>query len=47
MKSAETLAGVHTHTHTHTHTGDLENNKRIDIIKKDSNIKTVLILDTG
>ena len=45
MKSAETLAGVHTHTHTHT--GDLENNKRIDIIKKDSNIKTVLILDTG
>lgn len=41
MKKPETLAGVYTHT------GNLENNKRIDIIKKDSNIKTVLILDTG
>ena len=44
MKSAETLAGVHTHTHTHT--GSL-NNKRINIIKKDRNINPVPILDTG
>ena len=43
MKKPETLAGVYIYTHT----GNLENNKRIDIIKKDSNIKTVLILDTG
>ena len=45
MKSAISLAGVHTHTHTHTHTGSLDN-KRINI-KKDSNIKLVTILDTG
>ena len=46
MKSAKSLARVHTHTHTHTHTSSLENikiNKEI----KDSNIMPVSILNTG
>ena len=46
MKSAETVAGVHTHTHTHTHTDNL-NNKINIIINKDSNIKLVSKIDTG
>ena len=44
MKSAETVAGVHTHTHTHT---DNLNNKINIIINKDSNIKLVSKIDTG
>ena len=44
MKKAGSLAGVDTHTHTHT--GSLDN-KKININKKDGNIKPVLILDTG
>ena len=42
MKKAGNLAGVDTHTHT----GSLDN-KKININKKDGNIKPVLILDTG
>ena len=42
MKSAETVAGVHTHTHT-----DNLNNKINIIINKDSNIKLVSKIDTG
>ena len=45
MKIAENLAGVHTHTHTHT--GSLNNNKKINKLKKDRNINPVSILDTG
>ena len=45
MKIAENLAGVHTHTHTHT--GSLNNNKKINKVKKDRNINLVSILDTG
>ncbi|MEI3395905.1 MAG: hypothetical protein V8R82_09550 [Clostridia bacterium] len=40
MKKAGSLAGVDTHT------GSLDN-KKININKKDGNIKPVLILDTG
>ena len=43
MKIAENLAGVHTHTHT----GSLNNNKKINKLKKDRNINPVSILDTG
>lgn len=41
MKIAENLAGVHTHT------GSLNNNKKINKVKKDRNINLVSILDTG
>lgn len=46
MKKPEILAGVYTHTHTHTHTGSLNNNKKINKLKKDRNINSVSILDT-
>lgn len=42
MKKAGSLAGVYIHTHT----GSLDN-KKININKKDGNIKPVIILDTG
>ena len=45
MKKPEILAGVHTHTHTHT--GSLNNNKKINKLKKDRNINPLSILDTG
>ena len=44
MKSAKSLAGVHTHTHTHT--SSLENIKIKKEIK-DSSIRPVSMLDTG
>lgn len=43
MKNAKVLAGVHTHTHT----SSLNNNKKINKVKKDRNINLVSILDTG
>ena len=45
MKSAEALVRVHTHTHTHT--SSLNNNKKINKVKKDRNINPVSISDTG
>ena len=45
MKSAKALVRVHTHTHTHT--SSLNNNKKINKVKKDRNINLVSILDTG
>lgn len=39
MKKPEILAGVHT--------GSLNNNKKINKLKKDRNINPVSILDTG
>ena len=44
MKKPEILAGVYTHTRTHT--GSLNNNKKINKLKKDRNINSVSILDT-
>lgn len=41
MKKPEILAGVHTQT------GSLNNNKKINKLKKDRNINPVSILDTG
>lgn len=41
MKSAEALVRVHTHT------SSLNNNKKINKVKKDRNINLVSILDTG
>ena len=40
MKKSEILAGVYTHT------GSLNNNKKINKLKKDRNINSVSILDT-